>query len=91
MIVECPNCNNSLRVKQIDNEFICYKCGTIISGDTTIQIGVANYKFKDDDQEYIIVFNDVEDLQEFIKIAEETKAGYKLCKVTTPNGTTKIV
>ena len=91
MIVECPNCKNSLRVKQVDNEFICYKCGTIISGDTTIQIGVANYKFKDDDQEYIIVFNSEDDLQEFINIAEETKAGYQFCKVTTPKEVTKIV
>jgi len=91
MIVECPNCKNSLRVKKVDDEFICYKCGTIISGETVTQIGVTNYKFKDDDQEYIIVFNDAEDLQEFMKIAEETKAGYKLCKITTPTGTTKIV
>ena len=91
MVIECPNCKNPLRVKKEDTEFICYKCGTIMIGDHVVQIGVASYKFLDDDKEYIIVFNTEEEALEFTDIIKKYSDQYKWCSIKTPKGTFIIV
>jgi len=60
-------------------------------GDQVVQIGVANYKFKDDVIEYIIVFNTEDEGMEFTDIVKRYIDQYEWCIVKTPEGAHQIV
>jgi transcription initiation factor TFIIIB Brf1 subunit/transcription initiation factor TFIIB len=93
MIVSCPNCENPLRVKKEDKEFICYKCGTIVNNleYKVIQIGVAKYKFKDDNTEYATVFENEEQGEDFLDNVQKYMSDYKYCTIKNSLGTYKLV
>lgn len=91
MIVDCPNCKNSLRVKKQDKEHICYKCGTIITEERIVQVGMVKYKFKDDKQEFVIVFNSVEEKEDFLETIKKEPDQYQYCRMTTPAVTVEVI
>jgi transcription initiation factor TFIIIB Brf1 subunit/transcription initiation factor TFIIB len=91
MIVECPNCKNPLRVKKTDESFICYKCGTIITGENVIQIGVAKYKFKDDNTEFATVFESEKQSEDFLNNVQKYRSDFKYCTITNSLGSYKLV
>lgn len=90
MTTDCPNCGKPLKGKE-QEKLICYTCGTIIDTNRIVQIGMGKYKFIDDQTDYIIPFESIDELEEFQKLANSQKEEYKYCKIVCPRETIIIV
>jgi len=90
MTINCPNCGKPLKGKE-GEKLICYTCSSIIDGDQIVQIGMGKYKFIDDQTDYIVPFETIEELEELKNRFYSNIDDYKYCRIITPLGVENIV